>query len=137
MAQSSPVTRPQTLDCNRTHTGKTKSNRTKPRLRNPPQTCQSLKVMVINFQGVWGKVAELAVCLENHQPDIVIGTESWLSEVISNSEIVPPNYTVIRKDRDSADFGPEGYGGVFIAVKSDLIIAHRHDLDSDNEIVWL
>ena len=93
--------------------------------------------MVINFQGVWGKVAELAVCLENHQPDIVIGTESWLSEGISNSEIVPSNYTVIRKDRDSADFGPEGYGGVFIAVKSDLIAAHRHDLHSDTEIVWL
>ena len=94
-----------------------------------------VKVMVINFQSVWGKAAELAVCLDNHQPDILIGTETWLSDSISNSEILPPNYTVIRKDRKDA-FGADGYGGVFIALKNDLIATHRVDLDTDAEVVW-
>ncbi|XP_072014731.1 uncharacterized protein [Amphiura filiformis] len=92
--------------------------------------------MVINFLSLRGKTAELAVCLDNHQPDLVIGTESWLDDSISNAEIVPPNYNVVRKDRQG-DVGPEGHGGVFIAYKADLIAAHRLDLDADAEIVWI
>jgi hypothetical protein len=66
----------------------------------------------------------------------LVGTETWLNDSISNSEIVPSNYTVIRKDRKDA-FGKDGYGGVFIALKSDLIATHRIDLDTKAEIVWV
>ena len=88
--------------------------RKKPNSKDKPR--HFVNVMVINFQSVWGKAAELAVCLDNHQPDILIGTETWLSGSISNSEILPSNYTLIHKDRKDA-FGADGYGGVFIALK--------------------
>ena len=84
---------------------------------------------------MWGKAAELAVCLDNHQPDILKGTETWFDDSISNSEIIPSNYTVICKDRKDG-FGADGNGGVFIALKNDLIASHRIDLDSEAKIIW-
>ncbi|XP_072048268.1 uncharacterized protein [Amphiura filiformis] len=135
LAQSSP----KTFDKSKSkkdsmHTGEKTKKKTQRQPRN--QTRQQIKVMVINFQSIWGKVAELAVCLENHQPDVLIGTESWLDDGVSNSEIVPPNYSVVRKDRVGT-YGKDGYGGVFIAYKTDLVVAHRVDLDSDTEILWI
>ena len=70
----------------------------KPKLLNVRKSGQ-MKVMVLNFQSVKNKVAELAICLDTQKPDVLIGTESWLSSGISNSEIFPPDYSVIRKDR--------------------------------------
>ena len=37
---------------------------------------------------------------------------------------------VFRKDR------PDGYGGVFQAIKKDLIVTQRLELDTDCEIIW-
>ena len=90
---------------------------------------KSLKVA--NFQSIKNKAPDPAVCLETHNPDIIIGSESWLNPNIQNSEIFPDNFTVIRKDRENSN------GGVFVAVKNDLGCAHRQDLDSNCEIVWV
>jgi hypothetical protein len=49
--------------------------------------------------------------IDTHIPDIVIGTESWFSEEISNAEIFKADYTTYRRDRQTRD------GGVFICVK--------------------
>ena len=81
------------------------------------------------------KVAELAICLEVNCPDILIGTESWLSENISNSEIFPSNYSVIRKDRPLNHQG-QRHGGVFICARNDIIMSHRADLDSECKVIW-
>ena len=91
--------------------------------------------MVINFQSISNKVAELAICLDTHKPDTLIGTESWLSEGVSNSEIFPPDYSIIRKDRPPGR-KDTSHGGVFIAMKCDLIASHRVDLDEECEIIW-
>ena len=48
----------------------------------------------------------------SHSPDIIGITEAWLSDKIFNNEILPSNYTIIRKDRDTRG------GGVMFAVKS-------------------
>ena len=44
-------------------------------------------------------------------PDVVIGTESWLSEEINNAEIFRDDYITFRSDRCSR------VGGVYICVK--------------------
>ena len=44
-------------------------------------------------------------------PDIIGVTETWLSDKIFNNEILPQNYSIIRKDRQSRG------GGVMFAIK--------------------
>ena len=108
------------------------------RSRNPNQRVkrQSLKTMVVNFGSIRGKVADLAVTLENYHPDIIIGTETHLNSSINSSELFPPDFSVYRKDRTP---GPSGIskGGVLVAIRNDLVGTHRIDLDTDCEIVWV
>ena len=54
--------------------------------------------------------------IEQSDPSIIMGTETWLLPSISSAEIFPPNYEVIRKDRK------DGYGGVLLAIKKDFIL---------------
>ena len=64
-----------------------------------------------------------------HALDFIIGSESWLTDHILNSEIFPSYYTVLRKDR------PIGHGGgVFLACKQE-IDCKQIDFDSDCELV--
>ena len=51
--------------------------------RHQEQSRGQIKIMVIDFQSVKHKVTELAICLDSHKPDILIGTESWLFDGIS------------------------------------------------------
>ena len=63
------------------------------------------------------------------EPDIIIGTETKIESSILTCEILPPNYNVMRKDRNK-----DG-GGVMIALKGDIVASHRPDLDDDEEIL--
>ena len=55
--------------------------------------------MVVNFGSIRGKIADLAVTLENYHPDIIIGTETHLNSSINSSELFPPDFSVYRRDR--------------------------------------
>ncbi|KAJ8026320.1 RNA-directed DNA polymerase from mobile element jockey [Holothuria leucospilota] len=96
------------------------------------QRSETLKIVTVNCQSVKGKVRELANLIQTTDPDIILGTESWLNSSISNGEIFPDNYEVIRKDRITNTTG----GGVFIAYKNTLVLTHRPDFDSDCEVLW-
>ena len=66
-------------------------------------------------------------------PDIVICTESWLTQEVYNAEIIPDSlgYTMFRRDRRSRG------GGVFILVR-DLYIANRvQKWETNCEILWI
>ena len=54
--------------------------------------------------------------IDKEKPDILAGTEMWLTPDVMNSEIIPPElgYSIYRKDR------PDGYGGVLLAVSNKL-----------------
>ena len=43
--------------------------------------------------------------------DVLIITETWLNGSVFNNEILPDNYTIYRRDRDSRG------GGVFLAIR--------------------
>ena len=100
---------------------KRQSKATKCKLTSPSVTCQSIK----------NKVAGITAIIEEHKPDIFLGNESWLHPDIKNNEIFPDNYNIYRKDRAS-----DNHGGVFQAVKKDVIVTHRHDLNTDCETTW-
>lgn len=74
----------------------------------------SLRVLTVNFQSARSKSHETALLIESSNPDIIIGTETWLKPEIYDSEVIPPSYTLYRNDR------ADGYGGVLLAVKSDI-----------------
>lgn len=108
------------------------SSNTKPKPKTG-RNRKSLKFMNINFGSIKGKVAELAVCIENYCPDVIIGTETHLDNTVNSSELFPADFSVIRKDRDIGN----SKGGVLIALRNDLVATHRIDLDTKCEIVWV
>ena len=73
-----------------------------------------LKVAIINFRSIRGKVASLQTFTDQNDTDIIIGSESWLDSSILSAEIFPSHFQVFRKDRNSCG------GGVFIAVKDSI-----------------
>ena len=97
----------------------------------PPKHCSSpvkpkhpninkynnIKVLNINFQSIKNKKEELWNLVDTSDPDIIFGTETWLNNNITSSEIFPSdmNYYVVRKE------GEDGYGGVLIAITKNFI----------------
>ena len=86
---------------------------------------KSLRILTCNFQSLWNKRPELGHFLVKHDIDILTGSETHLSPSIWNSEIIPPNYSAIRKDRD------DGYGGVIIIYKNTFLVEVSHQTKSE------
>ena len=61
----------------------------------------------------------MATCIEMDDSDVIVGTETWLKDLVNSSEILPSNYTVYRKDRPVSAKG-FAHCGVLIAVKNNL-----------------
>ena len=89
---------------------------------------ESLTVSQLNCRSIRNKVLEFWNLIDTYNPDIVIGTESWLNEDVNNAEVFMGNYITIRRDRYSRG------GGVFICVKSNIEIKNTW-ADDDFEIV--
>ena len=72
--------------------------------------------------------------LETEKPDIVVGTESWLTPDISNSEIIPKDlgYNIFREDRTTGTGG-----GVFILVRDGILVSEQKHFKTDCEIAWV
>ena len=70
----------------------------------------------------------LSCMIVEYAPDIIAGTDSWLTPSIYSNEIFPDNYNVFRKDRS------DGYGGVFLAIRNSLT-CETLSVDSQCEIV--
>ena len=61
------------------------------------------------------KAREFKLFVREHDPDVIMGTESWLTKDISDAEIFPHNYVTYRKD--SCD---RTGGGVFICIRESI-----------------
>jgi hypothetical protein len=83
----------------------------------------------LNFQSIKNKKAETLNIIDSYNPEIIIGTETWLNDSVHNSEIFPPNYNIYRRDRR------DGFGGVLIAVKADIVSEHL-DVEINTESVY-
>lgn len=52
----------------------------KPKSRSKSKpTRNNLKIMAINFQGIRNKTAELGVCIQENNPDVILGTKTHLT----------------------------------------------------------
>ena len=87
------------------------------------------KVIILNCQSLFPKKDIFSYFTSDYNPKFIIGSESWLTDSILNSEVFPPNYTVFRRDR------PSGHGGgVFLACKQ-KIDCKQIDFDTECELV--
>ena len=69
------------------------------RLRTPVK--DNMKLAIVNCNSIVNKIQEFQTFLFVIDPDLVLGTESWLKPDITNSEVFPPEYAVFRRDRKS------------------------------------
>ena len=90
----------------------------------------NLRAIVINFQSLKNKKPDLQLTIDNTNPDIIFGCETWLHKKIDTLEILPDNYTVYRKDRSSKG------GGVLLPIKNSINSSTQVDLDTDAELIW-
>ena len=104
-----------------------------PSIQHPRQNSKpaKLKIVNVNCQSLWAKRLEFNHMLDCVNPDVVIGTESWLNNDIVNFSVFPTDhYNIYRRDRGSRG------GGVFIMVKNTILSTREEDLETNCEIVW-
>ena len=98
----------------------------------PKNRRRNWRTLLINCRSLKGEVANFLAFLNYYQPDCILGTESWLDKDTTTSEIFPPEYQILREDRNSKARG----GGVFIAVKKHYDMTLLPDLETNCEILW-
>ena len=74
---------------------------------------------MINFRSLRKKGKLLEALVETTNPDIIMGTETWLDPNIKLSEIFPEyqHFDIARRDRPS-----DPHGGVIIIAKKNYIL---------------
>jgi hypothetical protein len=70
-----------------------------------------LGVAASKLQEYYNKALDFWNLVDTYNPDVVMGTESWLREEISNAEVFRSDFTTFRRDRRGRG------GGVSICVK--------------------
>jgi hypothetical protein len=69
---------------------------------------KKLVLLQVNCRSILNQILEFLNLVDTHNPDVVIGTESWLSDEINNAEVFRDDYIIFRRDRSTRG------GGVFI-----------------------
>ena len=97
-------------------------------------------VLVINGRSIQSKEAEIAMLIEDTNPDIICISETWLDESTPQISFLPSGYRTIRKDRTEEfkkKYKKSRGGGVAIVYKSNLNITIRNDLsDKCEDMLW-
>jgi hypothetical protein len=86
-----------------------------------------LVLLQVNCRSILNKILEFWNLVDTYNPDVVIGTESWLSDEINNAEVFRDDYITFRRDRSTQG------GGVFICVKN-YIDCRELRTDDDSEM---
>ena len=80
-------------------------------------TRSSFRILTINFQSMRAKKDAFWLLLKEADPDIIIGSETWLHNGFYEREVLPAGYHfVARRDRDYSR-----HGGVMIASKDSIV----------------
>ena len=85
-------------------------------------------MLQVNCRSISNKILEFWNLVDTYNLDVVIGTESWLSEEINNAEVFRDDYITFREDRCSRG------DGVFICIKN-YIDCRELWTDEDLEMV--
>jgi len=98
-----------------------------PHARKPAR--KQFRVMITNFQSMRAKRQPFWLQLEELDPDIIIGSETWLHPGIHEREVLPCGYHILaRRDRPSSP-----HGGVIIAARDGILGSDLH-ITTDTEL---
>jgi len=86
-------------------------------LAEPETEGKPLVLLQVNCRSIYNKTLDFWNFSDTYNPDVVIGMESWLSEEISNVEVLRADYTSFRRDRHTRS------GRVFICVRNYITCA--------------
>ena len=75
---------------------------------------KSLVLLQVNCRSIYNKALEFWNLVDTYNPDIIIGTESWLRVEIGKTELFRTDFKTFRRDKHVRD------GGVFICVKNNI-----------------
>ncbi|KAK6177784.1 hypothetical protein SNE40_015818 [Patella caerulea] len=80
---------------------------------------RALKILNVNFQSIGKKGDLLEAMIDVTDPDIILGTETWLDGNVASTEFLPDRmgYKVARKDRPT-----DPHGVVLIAAKNEILM---------------
>jgi hypothetical protein len=73
-----------------------------------------LVLLQVNCRSICNKILEFWNLIDTYNPNVVIGTESWLNEEINNADVFSDDYITFRRDRCTRG------GGVFICFKNKI-----------------
>jgi hypothetical protein len=73
-----------------------------------------------NVRSLVTEINQLIPSLNTSHSDIIVFTKTWLSDIISNSELGFNNYIIYRCDRSPLNNNYSRGGGVLIAVNVNL-----------------
>lgn len=98
-----------------------------------PNDTEKVRIMVVNCQSLRQKKDIFQTAIGRINPDVIIGTESWLDPSLKNGDIFPEEFkgNVYRKDRKN-----DKHGGVFVAIKNTYVSEEAEELKCNAEIVW-
>lgn len=97
---------------------------------------KKIQCLYQNVRGLRSKTALFNKNVTECNHDVIALTETFLTSSVSDSELFPSNYTIIRKDR----IGDAGWGGVLLAIRDCYIARPVVDIDgltSDMELIFV
>jgi exonuclease III len=79
------------------------------------------------------KIDEIRLYVQDHDPDIMCLTETWLKDTVESSVIHITIYTLVRKDRIYAQ-----HGGVCLYIKESIpfTVLREYERDISIEVLW-
>ena len=92
-----------------------------------------LTVCAFNARSVKNKIDELRIFVKSHKIHVLAITESWLGEIVTDSQLTIPGFQVpFRKNRDGKG------GGVCVFLSEQVYGKRRIDLEEDDlELLWI
>ena len=117
-----------------------RSTSTAPTLKRSHSNGKALGCVYLNARSVKGvnqrqnKLALLHNMISTFAVEFIAITETWLTNNILDSEVLPPHFQVHRKDRSETCISDRG-GGLLLGVDQRLPSKRRKDLEGNCEIM--
>ena len=94
---------------------------------------ETLRIIYTNARSLLSKTDHLCILINDANPDLILVTETWLNDEVSNSIINVPGYYIepeLRVDRTDTQNGIGG--GLIVYVRNNLIISPLKEENSFN-----